>query len=131
MPLSTDDVTSIEQVISAYCHLVDRGNGLDFSRLFGEEGRLTMGQTVIEGQRCLKEFADSVPGRVPGARHVITTVWVNEDHEGAIAFAYLLLYRLGGNPTGMVAAGTGTYRFALIESNGAWRLKNVVVEMDS
>jgi hypothetical protein len=131
--LEAEDVTSIQQVISAYCHLVDCGRGFDFSQLFGEGGRLTMGQTVIEGRPRLEEFADGVPIRVPGVRHVISTVWVSEDEEkdGAVASAYLLLYKLDGNPPCMVAAGTGIYRFALSRNNGVWHLEDVQVELDS
>lgn len=129
--LSSDDVVAITQAISAYAHDVDDGEGASFASLFTEDAVLDMGRTVVEGGRtALAEFADSVPGRVPGVRHVMSTVHVAPSPTGALARAYMETYKR--NPAGdaLELVQLGRYRFEFVRLDGGWAIRRVDLEAE-
>jgi len=128
MPLSPADITEIQLLYSAYCHLIDDGDAAAFANLFVPEGVLTSGGHPLVGTASLEKFATSVPLRTPGIRHVMVNIHVDGDGDHADGRAYLLAYT--GSSEGPVMRATGCYRDSLQRVGGSWKFVKRDFTMD-
>lgn len=121
MALGTDDIIAIHQLYSAYCLHADDGNGEAFSRCFTSNGSLGGATGDIEGSDKLARFAQGIPGRNPGVRHVVVNVYAEGDGEVAEGRAYLIAYIGAGSNSELKT--TGNYRDKLRRVDGSWKFE--------
>ena len=118
MALATDDIMEITQLYAVYNHAVDAGDGDGFAGCFVTDGALVTDGSPIEGAEALAAFARSVPGMMPGIRHVGANVVASGDGDDATGGSYLTVVIAGAQPQLLM---TGRYRDTLRRDGGAWR----------
>jgi len=119
MKLTSEDVTDIQQLYAAYCHLIDEGRSEEFADLFVPEGSIESGGSAVAGTEKLAAFAESVPGATPGIRHVTLNVMVEGGGDEAEGRAYLFAYT--SSKEGTVVRATGVYRDSFRRVDGTWK----------
>ena len=116
MPLSTDDVTAIQQLYARFCNVLDDGEADAFADCFTPDATFGGVGTPLQGHDAFRTFAQSLVGR--NLRHVATGVYVEGDGDEAVGRAYLVSYR-GSRPAKLLA--TGRYRDRIRRVDGQWR----------
>ena len=116
MPLSTDDVTAIQQLYARFCNTLDDGEADAFADCFTADATFGGVGTPLRGHDAFREFARNLVGR--NLRHVATGVYVEGDGDEAVGRAYLVSYR-GSRPAKVLA--TGRYRDRISRVDGEWR----------
>ena len=117
-----EDIVSIGQVIAAFNHCVDFGDGVGFGALFTLDGVLDMGHLRIEGRPALVDFANGVKDQVPNPRHLVSNSWIRVDGDRATAQSYAQVYVTPpGAPTALRTAGR--YFDELERGADGWRLR--------
>jgi len=127
MALATPDIVEITQLYAAYNHAVDAGDGDAFASCFVAGGALVPGGDPITGSEALAGFARSVPGAVPGIRHMATNVVVSGDGDAATGACYLTVLIVGAQPQMLM---TGRYRDTLRREAGGWRFVERLFDAD-
>jgi uncharacterized protein (TIGR02246 family) len=126
MPLTTDDVTAIQQLYARFCNTLDDGEADAFVECFAPDGSLGGVGTPVRGHGALRKFAEDLVGR--NMRHVATGIYVEGDGDEAVGRAYLVAYR-GTRPAKLLA--TGRYRDRICKVDGDWRFAERVFTPDS
>jgi ketosteroid isomerase-like protein len=127
MALATQDIVDITQIYAAYNHAVDNGDGDAFAALFVADGALAPGGDPIAGTDALAAFARSVPGAMPGIRHLASNVMVSGDGDEATGACYLSVLIAGAQPQLLM---TGRYRDTLRREAAGWRFVRRDFEAD-
>src|SRR4051812_35736354 len=93
--LRPEDVVALHQLVGPYAHHVDEGEGVAFAALFSEDAVLELGPTtILDGGRSeIAAFADALPNRIPGIRHLIGAPFVQAEDDGARGRAYFETFR--------------------------------------
>lgn len=118
-PQRAADVVAVTQVIAAFNHAVDFGDGNAFACLFVDDGVLDMGHLRIEGRADLAAFAASVPERVPNPRHHVVSELVTVDGDTAAAHSYAQVLATEDGAT--VLRSSGVYHDRLTRTPEGWR----------
>jgi uncharacterized protein (TIGR02246 family) len=118
----TDDVVAVLQVVAAFNHCVDFGDGDRFGQLFTDDGVLDMGHLTIIGREALIDFANGVKDRVPNPRHIVSNTWVELAGDTAAAHSYAHVYV---TPEGSVTTlkSAGRYEDDLVRTTAGWRFQ--------
>ncbi len=119
MALSREDVTDIQQLYAAYCLYADDGNGAAFADLFTVDGSIESGGDPMVGTEKLARFADRVPTRTPGIRHVVVNVHAVGDGDEAQGRGYLIAFTAGGKDS--ILRMTGQYRDVFRRVDSVWK----------
>ena len=114
MPLSTDDIVAIQQLVARYCHAADSGDAAGYVATFTEDGFLKVGdREAIRGRAALGALFGPVPR---GFRHVVTNVLIDGDGDHATSKAYFSAMPRGG---GLIAS-TGVYSDTILKTSDGW-----------
>ena len=128
MGLHADDVVEIQQLLTAYCHHMDTGNGVGVAGLFTDDGVLEIVDLMTSrGSDEITANCSAFPEIIPGGRHIVHNIWVEGDGDQGIAHAYLSNVIVGDKPqTGQ----TGTYRDEVTRTSQGWRFTHRVLTLD-
>jgi len=129
MPLSSSDITEIQQLYGVYGHLIDGGDAKAFSELFVEDGVLTSGGKALVGTEEIRQFAERVHQRAPETRHAMINIYAEGEGDSAQGRAYLLVY--SASPEGPVLRASGCYADALQRIDGSWKFAKRDCTMDA
>jgi hypothetical protein len=121
--LSTDDRLAISEVLSSYCHGVDRRQWGLFRSLFTSDIRLDLSQAlgIFEGSDGIERFIATIDALPITMRHLVTNIVIEGDGERARVQSYVVA--LTGEP-GKMQRGTGFYDDELVKTEGRWRLRH-------
>ena len=118
MPLPTDDIVAIQQLVARYAFALDSGDEATLLEIFTEDAVCWTGpagteRVGVEGIRAMAQ--GTVVGRM---WHFIANVVIDGDGDQATAKAYLQMVReLGREPM------IGRYDLTLVRQDGHWRIK--------
>ena len=128
MALSTDDVVEVQQLLSAYCHHMDAGDGAGVAGLFTADGVLEIVDVATStGADEITANCAFFPQVLPGGRHIVQNVWVDGDGDRAVVRAYLLNAVAGDRPE---MRQTGVYRDDVVRTDDGWRFAHRVLTLD-
>jgi 3-phenylpropionate/cinnamic acid dioxygenase small subunit len=130
MALTTEDQLAIQQLGAAYCHLIDSGRGEEWADLFTPDGVFEIVDLMTtEGREALVGNANVFPEMMPGVRHIVHNMWVNEGDtaDTATMHAYLSNVR-AGDETQWVQ--TGIYNDDLVRTADGWRFARRTLTLD-
>lgn len=127
MPLSTDDIISIQQLYARYNTAIDTGDGETFAACFVPEGVFNPGHALLEGREAIAEFAISTHKNMPAMRHNATNLVIDGDGNQGTGSAFLIGYL--ANPEYKVIV-TGRYRDVLQKSETGWAFTERIFSMD-
>lgn len=129
MPLTADDRLAIQEVLSRYCHCLDRGRWDEFRALFVQDAKLDFGDVmgVWEGAESIRKFTETIAGLGLFMRHYVTNVLLTGDGTTVDADTYVLAVTGRGDQQ-MVA--TGRYEDRFVKRDGRWLLasRHAVIE---
>ena len=118
MPLPTDDIVAIQQLVARYAFALDSGDEATLLEIFTEDAVCWTGpegneRVGVEGIRAMAR------GTVVGKLwHFIANLVIDGDGDNATAKAYLQMVReLGREPM------IGRYDLTLVRQDGHWRIK--------
>jgi hypothetical protein len=127
--LSADDRLAIHEVLSRYCHSIDRGRWDEFGELFTDDCRLDLSQVMglYEGKAGIQTFAETIRKIGIFMRHITTNVVIRGDGQRARAESYVIAItgsEANANQT------TGFYDDELVKVGGRWRLRSRRLALD-
>ena len=127
MALQADDHVALHDLYARYAHTFDQGDGAAWSELFATDGVFTPpGVDEVVGRGALREFVETRAADLPGMRHMITNVLIEETSGGARGSAYFFCLRLGGD--GLVRIrNSGRYDDTFTKVDGEWKIAHRVV----
>jgi uncharacterized protein (TIGR02246 family) len=122
--ISPHDREAIRDVLSAYGHAFDSGEGDWFASLFFPDGRCTVRGREVRGHDALRSFAIDAAERNQGKlRHLVANELVTIVSQDEVdVLAYGLVSKWGESPELRMFA---TYRARLARSGGAWKIKAI------
>ena len=118
--LATADRLAIHELLSRYCHCLDRGRWDEFASLFTDDCCLDLSQVLgrYEGSDGIRQFCQMIGSTGLFMRHFVGNVVVDGAGERARVEAYVIAI------TGMNAASarqaTGIYEDELVKRDGRW-----------
>jgi 3-phenylpropionate/cinnamic acid dioxygenase small subunit len=122
MSLSADDRLEIHDLYARYAHGFDQADAEARSALFTQEGSFAHpGMDPVLGTDALKAFIVERSGELPGMRHLIANVAVEETPRGAAGRAYFCCFRLGGDGA-LRMRNFGRYDDELRRHENGWRI---------
>lgn len=131
MALSTDDRAALHDLYARYAHTFDAGDSTAWAALFASDGVFAPpGVDEVVGTDALREFVTMRASGLPGMRHLIANVLVEEAEGGARGSAYFLCLRL--SPDGRLRVrNSGRYDDTFVREGGEWRIarRDVVSEL--
>jgi uncharacterized protein (TIGR02246 family) len=123
MPLSTEDIIAIQQLVARYAHAVDTDDADAFIASFTPDGTFSSAFANASGrEELLAMRGRGVPGRT---RHIITNLIIEGDGDAATVKAYLFSTR----PI-LQESTVGTYENDVVKVDGRWLFKHVRVFRD-
>ena len=121
------DVCDIENLITEYCHRLDRGSAGDVVDLFTDEATLVPefdGEYEVHGRSEIKRFFQHYPdhfrANVRHLQHMTNTSKIQVSGDIASAHSYLLATFVSAE-TGSGVTVTGTYIDALKKERRQWK----------
>ncbi|NNE73540.1 MAG: nuclear transport factor 2 family protein [Acidimicrobiales bacterium] len=128
MALSADDVAAIQNLASAYCHHIDRGDGESYADLFTPDGVFEIVDlTTATGREELSANAVMFPQVLEGGRHVVNNVFVEGDGDAASMQCYLTFVMTGDQPA---IHQTGRYQDEVVRVDGEWKFARRTLTLD-
>ncbi|HEY8513980.1 MAG TPA: nuclear transport factor 2 family protein [Candidatus Binatia bacterium] len=127
--LSVADRLEIQELLSRYCHCIDRGRWDAFPDLFTEDCRLDLSQVMglYEGRSGLQAFVDTMKPLGIFMRHLVTNVVIDGDGERAHVESYVVAVTGSeANPT----RTTGFYDDEVVKQDGRWLLHRRTLTLD-
>lgn len=120
MPLNTDDITAIEQLVARHYHLYDRRDPTAFADTFTEDGVLQLGDRRHEGREQLERWVRDLDERFGSGRyrHWVNNIWIEGEGDTAELRCYLVMFDLRGD--GGVTL-IGQYDDTLRREGDAWK----------
>jgi ketosteroid isomerase-like protein len=121
--LSTADRLEIGELISKYCHGVDRRQWDSFRDIFTDDCRLDLTQLLglYEGRDGIAKFIEIIDSLPITMRHLTTNTVLSGGGDTAHAESYVLA--ITGAP-GNMNQMTGFYEDELVKRDGRWRLRS-------
>jgi 3-phenylpropionate/cinnamic acid dioxygenase small subunit len=124
VPLSTDDIIAIQQLVARYAVAVDTDDAGGFLACFTPDGAFSSSFANARGrEELLAMRGRGVPGRT---RHFITNLIIEGDGDNATVNAYLFSTR----PV-LQDSTVGTYENDVVKLDGKWQFKHVRVSRDA
>jgi hypothetical protein len=123
MPLNTVDRLEILELLSAYAHAVDSGDGKAYADCFTKDGIIELQSTGlhVQGRDALAKFAREDHARSGAARHLTNSPIIEGGSNHATIDVYLLRLfqdRSGDNQRGLGVVGR--YHDTLQRIDGYW-----------
>ncbi|MCW3004550.1 MAG: nuclear transport factor 2 family protein [Conexibacter sp.] len=131
MPLALEDRAAIHDLYAAYAHTFDRADADGWAALFTSDGVFAPpGLDPLVGTEALHGFVAGRSDDLPGMRHLMTNVLVEEAPGGARGSAYFLCFRLGGDGAFRLR-NFGRYDDAFRVEDGVWKIadRQIVAEL--
>jgi 3-phenylpropionate/cinnamic acid dioxygenase small subunit len=131
MALSTDDRAALHDLYARYAHTFDGGDATAWADLFASDGAFAPpGVEEVVGTDALRDFVELRASGLPGMRHVIANVLVEEAEGGARGSAYFLCFRLSGDGR-LRIRNSGRYDDRFVRVGGEWKIarRDVVSEL--
>jgi hypothetical protein len=127
--LSTADRLAIAEVISRYCHCVDRGRWEELETIFTADCTLDLSQVMglYEGREGLRRFAGTLAPLGLLMRHLTVNVVIEGDGERARAESYVLAIT---GSAGNVNQTTGLYADEFVKQTGRWLIRTRRLTLD-
>lgn len=127
--LTLEDRQEIQDLLSRYCHAVDRRRWDDFRALFAADCRLDLSQVMglYEGREGIEAFIAMIDGLPLVMRHLVTNVLARREGESARVECYVLAVT-GTGPNAQRT--TGFYDDVFVREAGRWRLQSRKLTLD-
>ncbi len=127
MALQADDRAALHDLYARYAHTFDQGDGAAWAELFANDGVFVPpGVDEVVGRDALRAFVEARAADLPGMRHLITNVLVEETADGAQGSAYFFCIRLGGDGAVRIR-NSGRYDDVFAQVDGQWRITRRIV----
>jgi len=132
-----NDITTIEQTLAAYCHLVDRGSAAEVASLFTEDAILkpyydghydVVGREAIQGWYAY--YHEHFRAGVRHLKHMIMSALIEVGGDTARSVSYLLASAVS-NETDEGFYVTGTYNDTLVKLDGDWLFETRQIDVES
>lgn len=129
MPLSPDDIISLQQLYARYNTAIDTGDGETFANCFVPEGVFNPGHgEPLEGHEAIAAFANDTHKNMPLMRHDATNLVFDGDGDDATGSAFLVGYLAGGVNYKVIV--TGRYQDQIVRTGAGWKFTNRQFTMD-
>ncbi len=128
--LSVDDQLAIQQLYARYNHAIDAGKGDVWAGCFTPDGTFKSATGNFAGTEQLAAFATGFAKQLK-ARHWTNNLVLEPAESGASGTCYLMLLRLGEQPTPASILVTAIYRDSLVKSGGEWKFSARTVDGDA
>ena len=127
--LTVADRLAIGEVLSRYCHGLDRGRWDDFAALFTPDCRLDLSQVLgcYEGTAGIAQFCEMMRATGLTMRHLVTNVVVRGDGSRAQVESYVVAIT---GPPGSAQQTTGFYDDEVLKHDGRWCLHRRRLTLD-
>ena len=126
------DRLEITNLIHSYGHFADNGATDALAALFADDARIDVGVPGVADKASLAKMLKLRPPNVSGTqmRHVMTNLVVHEQNDRTASGAvYLVVMSTVANK--LTPLTTGQYTFSLVRADGAWRIRDWTVALDS
>lgn len=131
------DLIAIQQLLSAYCHRVDRGDAAEVAALFCPDGVLKPhydGPYELVGREAVQSwyafYHENFRAGVRHLKHMITSPLIEVDGDTGTGVAYLLATAVDRN-NGQAFMVTGTYYDRYERNSGAWLFAERRIEVEA
>lgn len=132
----SDAIVAIEQLLSAYCHRVDRGNAADVAALFAEDAVLRPrydGDYELAGRAAIERwyvwYHEHFRAGVRHLKHLVMSPLVEVDGERASGVCYLVATAVAAG-TGEGFYATGTYHDEYVCEDRRWLFRSRLIEVE-
>jgi SnoaL-like domain len=126
------DRLEITNLIHSYGHFADSGQSDAFAALFADDARIDVGVPGVADKGSLTKMLKLRPPTAPGTqmRHVMTNLVVHaQTDRTANGAVYLVVMSTVANT--LTPLATGQYAFSVVKVDGAWRIRDWTVTLDS
>ena len=132
----SEDIALIQNLLSSYCHKVDRGNAVEVSELFAEDGILRPyydGQYECKGREEVRRwyafYHKQMFSKIKNLKHVISSSEIKAKNNSGSAITYLTAYFIGIED-GVAYQVLGTYFDEVVKDNSCWLFKDRRIEVE-
>ena len=130
MKITNDDLIEIRDLVSRYNKAIDTGDADSWADTFTTDGEFVGLVGTFKGHHELRAFAAAYATEpeyadFAVAQHWVTNLVVEQDGDGATAFAHLMMVKPDGEQGSIVMVGS--YDDSLRRVAGAWRFAKRVV----
>ena len=130
------DISAIQNLLSSYCHKVDRGTAHEVAELFMEDGILRPyydGKYECKGrvevERWYAFYHEKMLSKVRNLKHIISSTAISVNGRSGNAVTYLSAYFVGIED-GVAYQVLGTYFDEVIKNADEWLFKDRRIEVE-
>ena len=130
------DISAIQNLLSSYCHKVDRGTAREVAELFMEDGILRPyydGKYECKGrvevERWYAFYHEKMSSKVTSLKHIISSSEISVNGRSGSAVTYLTAYFVGIED-GVAYQVLGTYFDEVIKNADEWLFKDRRIEVE-
>ena len=132
----TQEISAIQNLLSTYCHKVDRGSANEVAELFAEDGILRpyydgayecVGRAEVE--RWYDFYHQKMRSRVRNLKHIISSTEISAKGVSGNVVTYLTAYFIGIED-GVAYQVLGTYFDEVIKNGNQWFFKDRRIEVE-
>ena len=131
-----EDISAIQNLLSSYCHRVDRGTASEVAELFSEDGILRPyydGNYECKGrdevERWYAFYHEKMFSKVRNLKHIISSTYISVDDGFGNAVTYLTAYFVGIED-GVAYQVLGTYFDEVVKNTDGWFFKDRRIEVE-
>jgi hypothetical protein len=132
----TQDISAIQNLLSSYCHKVDRGTAREVAELFMEDGILRPyydGKYECKGrvevERWYAFYHEKMSSKVRNLKHIISSSEISVSGRSGSAVTYLTAYFVGIED-GVAYQVLGTYFDEVTKNADEWLFKDRRIEVE-
>ena len=125
------DISAIQNLLSSYCHKVDRGTAREVAELFMEDGILRPyydGKYECKGrvevERWYAFYHEKMSSKVRNLKHIISSSEISVNGRSGSAVTYLTAYFVGIED-GVAYQVLGTYFDEVTKNADEWLFKDL------
>ena len=130
------DISAIQNLLSSYCHKVDRGTAREVAQLFMEDGILRPyydGKYECKGrvevERWYAFYHEKMLSKVRNLKHIISSTEISVNGSSGNAVTYLTAYFVGLED-GVAYQVLGTYFDEVAKDTNGWLFKDRRIEVE-
>ena len=130
------DINAIQNLLSSYCHKVDRGTAREVAQLFMEDGILRPYydgkyecRGRVEVERWYVFYHEKMLSKVRNLKHIISSSEISVNGRSGSAVTYLTAYFVGIED-GVAYQVLGTYFDEVTKNADEWLFKDRRIEVE-
>jgi len=132
----SENIAAIQNLLSSYCHRVDRGSAVEVSELFAENAILRPqydGDYQCKGREEVKRwyafYHKKMLSKVKNLKHIISSSEISANSQAGHSVTYLTAYFVGKEDN-VAYQVIGTYFDELIKENGCWLFNSRKIQVE-